>query len=436
MADEQQVDKLYIEIDAKVKKALNKINELSSSVNKLEKSTHKAQKATSLWGKAFRSIGRIAFYRTIRTSIKLITQSAREGLNNLRTNNKQLDKSMNNISLSVKSLANSFGTLLMPFVNAFAPMVTKLSDGIANFANKISEAEAALRGEDQYTKILTSDTKEYQEQLEKTNKGLLAFDKFTSLKGENTYTGTKLADVTMSTEEAKKNMSSISTIMELLNDLGEVVKALWNSILKPVLEGLKNMIIWLKEKGSLVPMLEALIVLFVAIKSPFLALVSGVALLIGNWDKLRTSAKVLIPVLAGLLAVIAGVAVAIAGLGFGAAIKAAAIVGGIALVAGAAMSLKSYADGGVYEKGDYLKANENGKTELIASTNNGGGAVMNLQQWEKISEVAFYNALNRYGVAQGNGSGGTVVLDGKRVGELVEGSVYREGVRVGHWSRG
>ena len=434
MAEEQTVQELAIQIKVLEDNTQKKIEAIADSINKLKRGTDNAAKGTSLWSKALRSVARIGFYRIIRAGIKDLTKLFSDGLKNLRTENKELDKSLNGISLSLQTLGNSLAVLITPFVNLITPAITRITDGVANFANGLSEAQAALKGDAKYTRILTSDTKEYQKQLEKANGSLLDFDKFTALKGGG-YTGVTSSTVSMDIDEAEKRTSTLYSVIKVLRDIGNAIKDIWEGIIKPVFQGIAKAIKWLSDNDMLTPILEGLLILFVAIKAPIVAIVSGIALLIKGWDKLSTAGKVMIPVLAGVVAAIAAVAVAMAGLGFGAALKAAAIVGGIALVSLAAMNLKSYANGGVYEKGDFLKANENGKTELIASTNTGGGAVMNLQQWEKVSESAFYSALNRHGAAQGNG-GGTVVLDGRRVGELVENSVYNEGVRVGHWSRG
>jgi hypothetical protein len=47
------------------------------------------------------------------------------------------------------------------------------------------------------------------------------------------------------------------------------------------------------------------------------------------------------------------------------------------------------------------------------------------------------NALTVYGVARGSdvNFSGDVVMNSTKVGEMVESSVYREGVRVGHFRR-
>ena len=50
---------------------------------------------------------------------------------------------------------------------------------------------------------------------------------------------------------------------------------------------------------------------------------------------------------------------------------------------------KQFAKGGAYNTGDYFVANENGNTELVASTNH-GGAVMNTEQLQQ----AIYNGMS------------------------------------------
>lgn len=84
-----------------------------------------------------------------------------------------------------------------------------------------------------------------------------------------------------------------------------------------------------------------------------------------------------------------------------------------AIASGKAMlsknNLTGYASGGQFSSGDFFVANENGKTELIASNNSGGGNVMNLDQWRSVSTMGFYDALVMYNAAKNEN--GDVDLD-------------------------
>lgn len=90
-----------------------------------------------------------------------------------------------------------------------------------------------------------------------------------------------------------------------------------------------------------------------------------------------------------------------------------------------------FANGGVPETGTVFYAGEAG-AEIVYNTRGGQSGVANVEQ---ISQ-AMLQALINYNAAQnGQTGGGNVYLDGRQVGQLVESSVYREGVRVGHFKK-
>lgn len=95
------------------------------------------------------------------------------------------------------------------------------------------------------------------------------------------------------------------------------------------------------------------------------------------------------------------------------------------------MDWKPYAKGGVPEVGTVFYAGEAG-AEIVSTSRSGQTGVANVEQ---ISQ-AMLQALINYNAAQNGQTGtGNVYLDGRQVGQLVESSVYREGVRVGHFKR-
>lgn len=109
---------------------------------------------------------------------------------------------------------------------------------------------------------------------------------------------------------------------------------------------------------------------------------AGIGYYISSLDKMSTTAKILIPIIAALSAVFVGLAVAKAAASAGiaapvmAGITAAAITAGIVLAAGTAMSVGKYEQGGLPEKGHLFIANENGNPELVGNIG-GNTAVAN-----------------------------------------------------------
>ena len=151
----------------------------------------------------------------------------------------------------------------------------------------------------------------------------------------------------------------------------------------------------------------------------------GIIALISNWDKLGSTARVLIPVLSALAGVITSLA-----LGFTimkgnwvGAISIGAMVSGAGLMVGSALSAQDYANGGLPDKGTVFRAGEAG-AEIVYNTPSGQSGVVNVQQIQQ----AMYGALVQYGRTQGgNGQPIEVYLDGEKVYQNTTAHAKRRG---------
>lgn len=166
------------------------------------------------------------------------------------------------------------------------------------------------------------------------------------------------------------------------------------------------------------------------INATFLQITMGVAMLSGgivalisNWDKLGSTARILIPVLSALAGVITSLA-----LGFtimkgnwAGAISIGAMVAGAGLMVGSALSAQDYANGGLPDKGTLFRAGEAG-AEIVYNTPSGQSGVVNVQQIEQ----AMYGALVRYGKSN-NGQAIEVYLDGEKVYQNTTAHAKRRG---------
>lgn len=376
---------------------------------KLNDELDKGSKKVSTFSKLWRSIGRIAFYRAIRMSLKMVVDGAKEGIANIRSLDKELDNSLNKISASKTSLNNSFAALLTPVIKTIEPFLTRLSDGLARIVNRFTEAQAALKGQSTYTKILTSDTEEYQKSLEKANGTLLDFDTFTTLASKSTYSGVTTAETTMSKEEAEEITNKLENIKDTVIAIGGAL-ALWK--ITSFLRDINSLSSVLGSVTTLTGVAGVIVGIYNTIE--------GIKNII-NWDETTTGLQKVADILTVVFGVIAAIAGAIA------LTKAKTVVGlvaaGISFTAalGAIMSniysqkqqIKGYANGGGFNTADMFYANENGRTELIASTNN-GGAVMNMEQLQS----AIYNGMTMAMAQNGNGNS-NIYLDGNKVGTFI-----------------
>lgn len=165
----------------------------------------------------------------------------------------------------------------------------------------------------------------------------------------------------------------------------------------------------------------------------------GVVDLVNNWNTMSDMEKGV-----GIMQTAAAAAIALASAialvkSVGKSGLVGLIVGGVAIAAAiatfalttkqAADSIKSHEAGGGFNTADLFYANENGNVELIASSNNGGGAVMNMEQLRSAVYDGVYTAMTE---GRSN-SPGVVMIDGVKAGKLVASGVYNEGKRVGYW---
>lgn len=479
----------------------NVAKESKKAKNELKDVDKNADKTSKTFKKLVKSIGRIAFYRAIRMALNQIAKGAVQGLENIRKMDGELDNSLKNLSLAQTSLYNSLGTLLSPIIKTIEPIVTRIADAFANISNKVAEANAALKGETKYTKILTSGTKEWNEQLEKSQGYLLSFDKFEALnQKDNGYTGTIEEDVGISAKDAKSIVAPLESIESAIVAIGSAlatigalnlisklpVLAMWmktlsmnvgalNTIMNismvagigllvfGIVDLVKN---WenLDRAGKAIRVmliaLGAALVTFstlmkISMKSTtglttalklqkiaagalltggILALGAGILSLIQNWKDMGSTAKWLVPILSVLAGVVTALAVGftIAKGNWVKAVAIGAMVTGAGLGVGSALSAQKFADGGTFEKGTYFLAGEAG-AEAVYNTSGGNGGVVNIEQFT----TAMYNALSMYGVARSTDVhfGGDVYIDRTKAGQLLESSVYGEGVRVGHFAK-
>lgn len=150
---------------AKSSNALNKqMTKMESGTKKLSAATQKAEGPLAKMGAGFskivKSIGRIAFYRAIRSALRAVTGAFKEGVENLYQwskageDNGKFAESMDRIATAVKYLKNALATLVAPLINSAAPVIDSIIDTIVAGINKINEAIAKLRGDDFWYKAV------------------------------------------------------------------------------------------------------------------------------------------------------------------------------------------------------------------------------------------------------------------------------------------
>lgn len=416
----------------------------------LDKLEEKTKNVSIAWSKLLRAIGRIALYRTIRRALQMITQAMREGFQNYAQYSNETNVAFSNIKNSVGQLKNTFGVTLGYLIQALAPAIETLSNAIIGIVDSLNMAIASMNGMNgTYSKAIKQN-EDYAKSLQKTNKQLLSFDKFESLKSGN------------GSDSNPANMFEESSVSEDWNDTATFFKFLIDS-LKAVIPILKTIFQILSKLSSatmtiVAPLLEIvdeiLIILMPSIEtlmdiiSPIFDEIAGGLKMVGGLLKLLNGdvdgfienfANGFAKMINGIVNIfISFVNACIDGLNF----LLAPIDWIVKLFGGKGLNIKHlewkmnwqpYANGGMLPNnvGSLAVMGEAG-AEVVAQGSRGTG-VTNIEQFT----TAMYNALTMYGVARSADVkiNGEVVMNSTKVGQIVERSVYNEGVRVGHFSR-
>lgn len=126
------------------------------------------------------ALGRVAFYRAIRTAIKEITDAFSEGLKNAYAFSKQdesfkrLADALDRIASLANQMRNQLGAMLGEVITGFAPVIERLINKVTAAASYLTELFAALSGEDTYLQAVlvskawddaTDSAKKYKQQL-------------------------------------------------------------------------------------------------------------------------------------------------------------------------------------------------------------------------------------------------------------------------------
>lgn len=153
--DQAKADKLteqYRRVTSQIEKLGQESEKTASKVNDL-KNAYKS--ATNPISKFTKTLGRIAYYRMIRSAIKAVTDGIKTGMDNLyeysRITGTEFKPAMDSLATSSLYLKNSLGALAQPIVSALAPAFETLVDWIVMAINYFNQFISALSGKDVYT---------------------------------------------------------------------------------------------------------------------------------------------------------------------------------------------------------------------------------------------------------------------------------------------
>lgn len=212
-----------------------------------DKLTESVRNSTRGFDNLFNSIKRIAMYRALRTAIKEITSSVKEGLENLyrwsRLNDGEFSGSMDKLATEALHVKNALGAMLAPVINALTPIVEKLAHAFINVVNAVNQFIAGITGATSWTKALHTPVTYAQmagSSFDKANKKakelkntILKFDEINRLNGK-TDTSDELPYGSMFEKRPLDNFWSDWLKKLDWTDLGKLFAQKANKLLKDI----------------------------------------------------------------------------------------------------------------------------------------------------------------------------------------------------------
>lgn len=215
---EEVVSSITVKLNAPSKSAISKVNEAAdaldnikskvgtsgatSEVGKLTTALNKAgdaaHKSSGFFGKLVTSIGRIAFYRAIRTAMKMVVQSVKEGYTNLigysqamnSMDSQNVFNTMTAYASAFLKIKNSVAAAVSPLVGALLPAIQTVANWFIAGANAVNQFLSALVGKSTFTRA-TDYVAQIGEQasgstgkVKELKRTLLGFDEINRLNGD------------------------------------------------------------------------------------------------------------------------------------------------------------------------------------------------------------------------------------------------------------
>lgn len=144
-------------VDKNVSSAGKSIRSAVSHVSALGKSVHKS---TGFFNKFTKSIGRIAFYRAIRSAIRYVTDGFKQGLDaaynfsKLGGENAKLAAAMDGLTAAAGKMKLQLGAAFGGLITAIAPILNQIINLVTAAADALTRFFAVLNGQTQYKKAV------------------------------------------------------------------------------------------------------------------------------------------------------------------------------------------------------------------------------------------------------------------------------------------
>ena len=248
------VDKLVTSLKG-LKSALGSTStaKMSKELDDLDKH---AKKNTTTLGKLFKSIGRIAFYRTIRAALRFITEGFKEGLENAYQFSKmvgyELAGTMDRLATKTLTMKNQLGSAFGSLIQTLEPILLQIISVVTKAANALAQLFAIIGGRETYLKAVDTMT-EYGEAVggvgqaaKEAMRYLAPFDELNVLPADNGSSsgsgGASTPDYSQMFEVTDVEADSIlGSLANMYNSMADWFEAQdWKTLGSSVWEGLNN----------------------------------------------------------------------------------------------------------------------------------------------------------------------------------------------------
>lgn len=235
---------------------IEKAKKLQEQLDGVSKSAKKASDSSkTLVGhlkSLAKSISRIAMYRAIRSFLSGITNSLKEGIQNLtkysaamnELDSSHANKTMTEFSSKWTQVKNSIAAAAMPILNALLPAFRRIADAIIKATNAVNQFFAALNGQNTFTQAIYN-AEDYAGSLEETTgaatklkRTLAGFDELNILEdsssgggGSSSGSNTNYEDMFQETEINRKIKKLVEWLRENMDAIETTVLTIGGALL-------------------------------------------------------------------------------------------------------------------------------------------------------------------------------------------------------------
>lgn len=358
----------------------------------------------------FASIKRVATYRLIRAAIKFVVDALKEGAETLAQISPTFNTTWSSVLTSMDKIKGALATIGANLLPIIEPIIRWVADLLVTVSNTIGQILAAFNGTGEAIQTNTKYQKDYNKELKKGS--LLAFDTFTTMKTTEQSDLYNVQDSGAFGSGLTGIIDSLTPIIDFINELITIL----TDVLMPVIASIGDIVGGVGDQ----------------ISASFKFIAGLLKLLTGDfegaWNLIGESCVQMVNGIANMFIALAKFIIDALNVLFVETNPLFWVLKAFGIDVGEKISswnaswsekawnpIKNHAFGGGYDSADLFYANENGRTELIASTNSGGGAVMNMQQLES----AIYSGMIKAMASNSSNGESAVYLDGNKVGTFV-----------------